>query len=468
MSHIKIAKSLSHPRRYQGKCAPRLAWYTSAYRRAKQGHFNQGVGATYWDHVTNEASLLSWALDKPSDSLLSVETGADITGSLDIKSFTQDNPAKAVQLLSHLRVEFLELFLEYYMLGKSQAFLGQVHGCIQTRIWQTLRIAEQAVGAILVLGAQPDFVILHDILAQNEIEITPYGSLASMIVLYAETRNYSQVAKTVRAPVPAIRKIFRPAIEKLLAAKDIKSVAVGCYLRNLTHQASLTGGGLSKRVAARLRRVRVQHFDAPAAALSPLINFNKVSLLGDEPWAMMEIASEHRMNQITPLLQTQGKRIFGKVPAQIFAPVNKDGDLLLGYIFARSTRPKLTYSLRQIRGITELSAIRDESDRITKVITVPHGELLPTIRKEERSSIEVPRIHVGDFVEIQTGDAARYCGTVVSAKGLDINIEVHFPSGRLFHVTADPTAVKLLPDVEKPMRAFWGVFKNAVGGLAER
>ena len=454
---MRSAKALCRPRRYQGKSAPRLAWYYSAQRRAKQGHFNQSIGETYWDHVSNEASLMKWALDEPNNEMLSVETGTDVTGSLDIKSFTQDNPTKAMQLLSHLRVEFQELFLEYYLLGKSQSFLGQVHGCIQTRIWQSLRIAEQAIGAILVLGAAPDAETLFPILKKNELDHTAYGSLTTMIMLYAKSQSYTEVAKTVRAPVPAIRKIFRPAIEKLLAAKDIKSVAVGCYLRNLTHQVSLTGSGLSKRVAKRLRRMRVQHFEAPAAMTSPLFNFNKIATLGNTPWIMLEIASEHRMAQITPLLQAQGKRIFGKTAAQIFAPVNKDGDLLLGYIFARSLRPELTYSLRQIRGITELSATRDESDRITKVITVPHSEISPLIDKEVQGSIKVAQVKVGDFVEIQTGDAAHYCGTVLRIKGLGVYVEVKFPSGRVFNVTADPTAIKLLPNTPAKQRAFWGI-----------
>ena len=454
---FKPAKCLSRPRRYQGKSAPRLAWFYGAQRRAKTGQFNRVAGATYWDKVTSEASLMKWALDAPNDGMLSIETGTDVTGSLDIKSFTQENPTKAVDLLSHVRIEFEELFLEYYLLGKSQAFLGQVHGCIQTRIWQSLRIAEQAVGAILVLGANPSYETIFPILDGRGLDMTPYGSLTAMIIYYAQTQSYAAVAKVAKAPLPAIRKIFRPAIEKLLAAKDIKSMAVGCYLRNLTHQASLTGGGLSKRVAARLKRIRVQHFEAPAASLSPLLNFNAVSKLGDQPWAMLEIASEHRMQQIAPLLRVQGKRVFGKTPAQIFAPVNKDGDLLLGYIFARSLRPKLTYALRQIRGITELSAIRDESDRITKVITVPHNELLPTINKEVQGSVKVPQVQVGDFVEILTGDAAHYCGTITRMKGLSIRIEVHFPSGRRFNVSADPTAIKLLPNVSTELRAFWGV-----------
>jgi hypothetical protein len=415
------------------------------------------AGATYWEHVTNEASLLSWALDKPDDSLMSIETLASTNEAIDIKTFAQTNPEKTIELLSHMRVEFLELFLEYYLLEKPQAFLGDTHGCIQTRIWQTLRIVEQALGAFLILGTTPDWGVLFPILEKSGLEQTPYGSLTHMILLYAETQDYSVIAERFKAPVPAIRKIFRPVIEQLLAAKNIREVAVGCYLRHLTHQVSLTGAGLSRRAIARLKRVKSRHFHAPALDESPLLSFNRTETLADTPWVMLEISSDHRMTQITPLLKKCGKQIFGKVPAQIFAPVDAQGDLLLGYIFARSLRMPLAYKLRSIRGITEFSATCDDTGRLTKVITVPNIDLQPVIHKTMTGNTQVPQVHIGDFVEILTGDAAKYCGTIEHIKGIEIHVTVNFPSGRVFHVIADPTVVKLIPDVPLQRRAFWGI-----------
>jgi len=415
------------------------------------------AGETYWDHIVNEHSLMSWALDEPSDSLMSIETTDVANGVLDIRSFTQNDPEKIIALLSNLRPEFRELFLEYYLLEKSQSFLGRAHGCVQTRIWQTLRIVEQAVGAILILGSSPCAEVLRPILEKNGLEDTGVGSLSEMIALYAQSQSYSAVAKSIKKPVPTVRKIFRPAIDTLLSAKDIRSVAAGCYLRNLTHQASLTGVGISQRAINRLRRVKLQNFKAPATIESScFFEFNRCSTLADTPWIMLEISSDQRINQILPVMAKAGKKVFGKTPAQVFAPVGDDGELSMGYIFARSADPGLTYNLRRIRGITEMSAVHDETDRIVKVITVPHADLAPMVEKERQKTVTVPDVQVGDFVEITTGDAARYCGTVIDKKGIKISVSVRFPSGRAFSVTADPTAVRIIPNVPADKRNFWG------------
>jgi transcription antitermination factor NusG len=244
----------------------------------------------------------------------------------------------------------------------------------------------------------------------------------------------------------------------LLASKNIREVAVGCYLRHLTHQVSLTKAGISKRAIARLRRVKVRRFKAPALDASPLINFNRIESLAETPWVMLEISSDHRMAQIMPLLEAEGKRIFGKTPAQIFAPTDTQGDLLMGYIFARSLRPPLTYKLRTIRGITEISATCDDEGKITKVTTVPDAEIQPLIHKAVTGNVQVPQVRVGDFVQILTGEAARYCGVVTEIKGINLHITVSFPSGRVFHVIADPTVVR--PLTASGVHTFWGIQSN--------
>ena len=67
------------------------------------------------------------------------------------------------------------------------------------------------------------------------------------------------------------------------------------------------------------------------------------------------------------------------------------------------------------------------------------------------------RIHAGDFVEILTGEAARYCGTVRVIEDDDLKVEVMFPTGRSFVVSADVSAVKKLPKTPAERRMFWGV-----------
>jgi len=425
-----------------------------------RGDNTQGV-SSYMDHVANAASFEDFNRrkneDDKEDALLSAEALPENSGFLSFAAFAKDFPEKFHKLLEPLRPEFQELCVEYYVLHKSQAFIGKAHGFIQTRTWQALRIIEQTMGAFILLGLNPDASVIRPLLVKSGKETTPYGSLTDMILLYASTQSYAAIAKKVKAPVPAIRRIFRPTISALLADKDIRVVAVGAYLRNLTHQASLTKAGLSKSCVSRLRRVKSLRFAAPPAETSPLLSFGPVETLKDTPWCMLEISSAHRMDQLTPILQTQGKRLFGKKAAQIFAPVNAEGELQFGYFFARCTSPSLVRALTRVRGISELSAMCNDEGGFVRAVTVPNEDIQKMMKTGNVPN--VPIVHCGDFVEILTGPAAGYCGTVTKMNVLTehLTVVVQFPTERQFTISADSSCVKLLPKVPFQQRAFWGV-----------
>ena len=410
---------------------------------------------SYMDHVADAASFEAYKR-KEEDPRVSAETLAASNSMIDFKTFAHDYPDKLMPLLEHLRPEFQELFAEYWLLGKSQSFIGDVHGFIQTRVWQNLRIIEQAIGSLILLGTNPNEDILAPILEKVGLEKLARGRLSSMIVGYAQTHSYARVAAYFGIPVPAVRKIFRPTITSLLASKDVKAVAVGAYLRSLTHQASLTGAGLSKRCKARNRRVMVRRFDAPPSEISPLISFGHVESLGEMSWELLEISSDHRMEQIGPLLRPQGKRAFGKKAAQIFAPLNTEGELEFGYIFARCGQQSLVRKLLHTRGIAEISVLTDDEGNFKKAVTVPHADVLAMIKKHKPAEPEY--IRLGDFVEVLTGAAAHYCGTVTNFRGGDVRtVEVNFPTGRKFFVAADVSSLRKLPKVPASQRTFWGV-----------
>lgn len=409
---------------------------------------------SYMDHVAAAASFDAFNRQEV-DPLLSVEAQPESSSMIDFKAFAHDYPEKLLPLLERLRPEFQELFAEYWLLGKSQSFIGKVHGFIQTRVWQNLRIIEQSIGSLILLGTNPDANTLKPVLDKAGLDWTPYGSLTFMILKYAETQNYAEVALRVGAPVPAIRKIFRPAIVALLADKDVKAVAVGAYLRSLTHQASLTGAGLSKRCKARNRRVKNLRFAAPPSETSPLMSFGHIEVLGDTPWCMLEISSEHRMEQINPALRPQGKRAFGKHAAQIFAPLNPEGELEFGYIFARCAVPSCVRKLLRVRGIAEMAVLCDDEGTFKKAVTIPNADILTMIKTHKPA--KPTKIGIGDFVEILTGDAAKYCGTVMETDGDDMTVGVNFPTGRTFIVKAEISSVKKLPKTPAGQRMFWGV-----------
>ena len=413
---------------------------------------------SYMDHVADAASRASFNRHDEAGGNISVETLPENSSLLNFRAFAQDYPEKFFGLLSHLRPEFQELGIEYWVLEKPQHFIGRAHGFIQTRTWQALRIIEQTIGAFLLLGTAPDEFTLRPILAKAGLETTPFGSLTHIILLYAASQNYKLVAKTVHAPISTIRKIFRPAITALLASKDVYAVAVGAYLRSLTHQASLHGAGLSKSCRNRLRRVGHLRFNAPPADDSPLLSFGAVETLQDTPWCMLEISSTHRMEQLWPVFKTQGKRIFGKRAGQMFAPVNSKGELVFGYIFARSTAPTLMRALTRLRGISELSAIYNEEGAFVRAVTIPHADVQTMIDAHSPKNLEGLwwSIRVGQFVRVLTGPAAGYHGEVTEVRKTGVKVRVDFPTGRHFLVTADHTSVATVDALEY-QKAFWGV-----------
>jgi hypothetical protein len=161
------------------------------------------------------------------------------------------------------------------------------------------------------------------------------------------------------------------------------------------------------------------------------------------------------MAQIMPTLREQGKKIFGKKPAQIFAPLNADGELIYGYLFARSVTTSLTRKLTRIRGIGEMSTVVDDDGNFLHAVEVPHCDVLQMMGGHNPPTVVQGR--VGNYVEILTGPAARYCGTITKVDGDGLIVQVNFPTGRCFLVRADVTSVKPLPLTPAPKRTFWGL-----------
>src|ERR1700676_268648 len=190
-------------------------------RARMKGDGTNGV-SSYMDHVANAASFEAFCRQE-TDPLLSAETLPESSSLINFKAFAQEYPEKLLPLIARLRPEFQELFIEYWILGKSQSFIAKCHGFIQTRTWQNLRIIEQTIGSMIILGTEPNWGVLYPILQKAGWENTESGSLTSLVLEYAKTQSYALVAKKANMPVPSIRKIFRPAIAALLADKNVKA-----------------------------------------------------------------------------------------------------------------------------------------------------------------------------------------------------------------------------------------------------
>ena len=391
----------------------------------------------------------------------SLEAIQNSESAIDFRTFLEDYPERLLSLLDQLRPEFVELFMETYALGKDQYFLGDTHGFVQTRTWQALRIIEKAIGALLVLGPEPSASDMQGVLVAANLDQTAFGSLAELIACYAATHDYVAVAEYVGAPAPAIRKIFRPAIKVLSASHNLRVAAIGAYLHSLTHQTSLKQPGLSKRALKRLKRVGTHRFVAPALDESPLLNFGNVEKLEDTSWCMFEASweGEHNWLPLRTAVLRQAKKIFGKKPAQVFMPADVEGKLLYGYVFARGLGS--VRGLLRVQGISSISTQYHETDDSSNVevpdaraVQIPNADLQKMIAQYKRPKVE--RIRKNDFVRILTGEASRYCGTVVSVKKNTAIVRVSFPTLRRFIVRADISSLKKL-EAKLEEQNFWGV-----------
>ena len=114
--------------------------------------------------------------------------------------------------------------------------------------------------------------------------------------------------------------------------------------------------------------------------------------------------------QASATLESPFHWVAGTVGYRLFAPLNPEGELEFGYIFARSASPAIVRKLTHIRGIGEMSTICDGDGNFKQAVTVPNAEVQALIAKHKPPKIA--RARVGEFVEILSGEAKGYCGTI--------------------------------------------------------
>ena len=174
------------------------------------------------------------------------------------------------------------------------------------------------------------------------------------------------------------------------------------------------------------------------------------------PWKMFEISPEYKVNRVFATIRKAKNRVFYEKAGQAFAPVDADGELKLGYFFARGNNKFLTAAMTRLRGVCEVSSLYDDQGKFKSEVTVPHAEIQAMI--DNHSTHYSTQTKVKDFAEVLTGDAARYCGNVVGvSKTGDVEIEVEFPSGRRFVIHALHSSVKSFGNVPRDRRGFWGL-----------
>ena len=106
-----------------------------------------------------------------------------------------------------------------------------------------------------------------------------------------------------------------------------------------------------------------------------------------------------------------------------------------------------------------MATVSANEEETAEAVIVPHEDV------QQMMNQHIPptkvKYCVGDFVEILTGEVSRYHGNITRVTKREITIEVNFPTGRQFIVTADPTCIRLVPNVPTEQQAFWGVRLNS-------
>ena len=81
----------------------------------------------YMTHISDAASFEAFTRHE-ANPLLSAETLPESGSLIDFRAFAQEYPDRLFPLLRRLRPEFVEIFAEFWLLGKSQSFIGHCHG----------------------------------------------------------------------------------------------------------------------------------------------------------------------------------------------------------------------------------------------------------------------------------------------------------------------------------------------------
>lgn len=210
--------------------------------------------------VAHRAMLLDDEEALAGNTTISLETQGGVEE--DIVTYIQENFENFIKLVRYLSLEDQEILLGYYLLGKSQNMLGQIHKMTQTTMSFRLRRAVKCLGTFIMLGV-PDEATLYRVFVKTNVEdILPGHSLSEMVWLYSECRSFAQVADALEAKRPDIRRSMSNAHKALMALEqDTEAQAIGAYIHALIDKASASGQGLSDRKMRKMGNLQLKDPD---------------------------------------------------------------------------------------------------------------------------------------------------------------------------------------------------------------
>jgi hypothetical protein len=207
--------------------------------------------SVYFESVTAARSMLLTEEEQLlGNTTISLETQGDLSED-DIFTYIQENFPKFLKMIRYLGKEDQEMLLSYYMLGKKQNILADIHKSTQTACSFYIRMAIKKLGTFLLLG-EPTVEIMHEILTKTGLENSlEKVDLSKVISLYERTRSFQRVSEAFSLHRPDIRRAMSRAAKQLNDSKDGNEAALGAFIHGLIDKASASGQGFSKRKLAK-------------------------------------------------------------------------------------------------------------------------------------------------------------------------------------------------------------------------
>lgn len=197
----------------------------------------------YFNGVLGQRAL---ALD-PEEALrgditVSMETQEDLVSD-DFFSFIRANPAVFFKYLKFLTPDEQELLMIYYLLGKTQAHLGNILRSTQTICSSRLRWTIKRLCAFA--AGEPGEERLAQAFQRAGVENAI--QLSKAVTLYSKCRSFEYVASALKVQRSPLRRELREAANKMMESSDPEIGSIGAYLYGLVDRASTKGQGWDEK-----------------------------------------------------------------------------------------------------------------------------------------------------------------------------------------------------------------------------
>lgn len=211
--------------------------------------------------VAARSILISEEESLAGTAMLSQETQPE-DSEYKFANYVEDSFADFLTLLRKLPRREQDLLLAYYCLGIKQENLARILCTTQTLTSADIRHATQAVAAILLYGGEkPSAELLSRVLIRAGAEEQQLKAedgnqvvmvkASQMIVDFAVSRSYADVAEKHRLHRPEVRRCLRGLAAKFLASSLPQEEALGGWLTVLTDKTSAKGAGYTVRQKAK-------------------------------------------------------------------------------------------------------------------------------------------------------------------------------------------------------------------------